>query len=673
MTIHGIYRNIGLSLLVIGLGAACTSAKKEPLAANAESKPQATSEIPARREFPVNPKIDPCKDFYAYSCSEVQSHFKLRPDRSRHTFAFDDSAERILEAKKKFFLGLDQEKNLSKRGKELQNVYLACMNEPASKQEELDWNAHVVKELEQLKTKADFQKYVASKVLTGESSFVEFGTLPDLDDPNRYSTYMLGTLQDLPERSYYDNPPLMKEYEEVSADALRSLGQTDVEARAHATVALEKAFAQTYPLPAEFRVLMVTRSSISKEDLLKRFPHLGLEKLLDYIPKNTVIRDLSSKNLEFLDQALDKTDLQTLKDAYLLREVVMDDAYPTHFKKRFDFDHKYLGGPAERSERQERCTRKLMASFGKEVDSILMPRLFPHFPEKDLIALAQKVKNSIVEEIEHNTWLSPQAKKAAQEKMQVARLQLIAPRNDREWDFAPPAHYTRNMQYANFRLLARNLKFKELDLMKKPRDRTIWGMSPLTINAYYSPPDNKFVLPIGILQYPFYDANMPVASQFGAVGSVIGHELGHGIDDKGALYDSKGRLQGWFTPEDTAEFKRRGQNLGKQFAAAGENPELTMGENIGDLVGVTSAYRTAFPNGEGTPQQKREFFSGWGRVWCTVRGPGVKELQLKTDPHSLAEERVNQQVRQQKAFAEAFACQKGDPMTLSDTDRVVIW
>jgi len=260
--------------------------------------------------------------------------------------------------------------------------------------------------------------------------------------------------------------------------------------------------------------------------------------------------------------------------------------------------------------------------------------------------------------------------------MQSAKLQLVKPMTDEEWDFNPPADYSPTKPYENQRLLRHNLIRKKLNELKTKRNRDRWDMGPLTVNAYYSPPDNKFVMPIGILQYPFYDPALPDETNLGAVGAVMGHELGHGIDDKGSLYDYKGRLIQWLTNKDLKEFHRRGGKLVDQFNAAGFNGELTLGENIGDLTGVTFAYHAAFPKTADASQNlegKRNFFLEYGRLWCTVMRPKFKELLLKVDSHSAGPARVNEQVKHQDGFAEAYSCKPGDKLYLPPGERVRIW
>ncbi|MBQ49222.1 MAG: hypothetical protein CMP10_17725 [Zetaproteobacteria bacterium] len=198
-------------------------------------------------------------------------------------------------------------------------------------------------------------------------------------------------------------------------------------------------------------------------------------------------------------------------------------------------------------------------------------------------------------------------------------------------------------------------------------------MGPLTVNAYYSAADNKFVMPIGILQPPFFDPDKPTEINLGAVGSVIGHELGHGIDDKGAKYDFSGRLNQWMPNKDLKEFKLRGKKMISQFDKIGHNGELTLGENIGDLTGLSFAYDAAFPKGKGDKKVKQDFFLQYARVWCSVTRPKYDERMLKVDSHSRGWARVNEQVKHQKGFQEAYTCKKGDAMFLSPSQQIRIW
>lgn len=638
--------------------------------------PQATSVIPKRREFPVNESIRPCDNFYEYTCSKVKESFRLREDRSSHTFSFNDSYERLLEAKKTFFEKLSHGKAKTSRSQMLQSTFLACMNEEARKAEEQSLVAQMLKNVQEIKSREDFLNKISSNIYSKELSLIDFFIISNHDQPDQYDIVFYLNLLTLPEKTYYDNPQIEADLTDLVKTLFQLTGDPQrAEERAQEVIKFEKKMSRPYPLPAEFRVLYSTKTGISRADLLTKHPNFGLKPFLNQIPDSVHIRDITPKYFEEFNQALGSEDLNLLKDFYFYKMVwdLLDDAYPEFYKKRFDFNHKHFGGPAVRPDRQERCTKFVMGQFDRELDSELLPELFPSFPTKKFKKLAEKIRLAIVDGLKKNSWLSEEGRKGAIAKMAQARLHLVKPEREQDWDFNLPAQYSKTTHYNNIRLLKFNRQKKYLTKLKKKRNRNEWSMGPLTVNAYYSPSDNKFVMPIGILQYPFYDPALSDEVNLAAVGSVIGHELGHGIDDKGSKYDAEGRLKQWMLDSDLAALKERGQKFITQFNQIGHNGELTLGENIGDFVGLTFAFDAAFKSRTPTLEESRAFFIQYGRLWCNVARPKFKEMLLKTDPHSLGEARVNQQVKNQAAFFEAFSCKKGDPMFLSESDRVRVW
>jgi putative endopeptidase len=309
----------------------------------------------------------------------------------------------------------------------------------------------------------------------------------------------------------------------------------------------------------------------------------------------------------------------------------------------------------------------------KELDYELYSKIFGKFSKDKFLGLVQKIRASLKKSLKENTWLSAKGKKNAIKKMNKAFMQVVKPNNLKEWDFIPAGDYAADNFLANKKLRTKLSNQKALKSLREKNNNKVWGWGPLIVNAYYSPSENKFVMPVGILQYPFYDQSLPDHVNLGAIGMVIGHELGHGVDDQGSKYDYKGRLRTWMSKEDLTEFKKRGDKLVSQFEAIGHDGKLTLGENIGDLVGLTTAYGAAFPNDVGSIKDKQDFFIQFGRSWCGVMRPGARKRRLKTDPHALPEARVNEQVKHQKAFEKAFSCKAGDKMVLSDKDRVRIW
>ncbi|NRA66703.1 MAG: M13 family metallopeptidase [Pseudobacteriovorax sp.] len=635
----------------------------------------ASSKIPEVREFPVNPNINPCENFYEHSCSKVNESFTLRDDRSRHAFAFNDSAERLLQKKKEFLQGLPMAKTLPGFQRTLRNAYMACTNLTARQKEEKDLVASTISTVANLKDRKAFLDYLAKERDESRFSFVGVGAIPSKDNPDIQDFVFLMNFMSLPERSYYSNEPVVKAFQENLTEFFRIVGDKSPKATAKAVFDLEKNYADIYPIPAEMRKIWSMKTSISRDDLLAKYPSFRLDVDLRKVPKKTNITHMVPDVFAYTEKLLQTADLQTLKATYLYHALssIMDTAYPEFFAKEFDFSHKYLGGAKARSSLEERCTRDIMRTYRKEIDAELVDVIFPDFPEEKFIALAEKVRGAIIKGIEENTWLSEKGKKGAILKTKSAGLMLVKPRNEAEWYFNPKVTLKPNKYIGNKIALGKAIRARMFEEIGKPRDKTRWYMGPLTVNAYYAPSDNLFVMPLGILQPPFYDPKEPDVVNFGAVGAVIGHELGHGIDDNGAKYDHKGRLNQWMPDEDIAEFTRRGQALIAQWDKAGHNGKLTLGENIGDLTGVSFAYSAAFPDGKGSIEDKQRFFLQYARVWCYVARPKDDERRLKTGPHSLPWARVNEQVKHQTGFQEAFSCKQGDAMFLPEKDRIRIW
>lgn len=644
-----------------------------------QSKIKKSSAIPEKREFPLNTQINPCENFHQYVCSNVESSFELRKDRSSHTFAFNDSHERILEHKKKFLKNIKNEKGLSPRAEQIKASYLACMNVAANKKEEKEFVTTIQNELAQIKTPQDLLKYDFDNITSGRGALMAFDATNSSSNPDIHTSYMALSFMGLPDHSYYENEALVKDYKNLQMEFFKTiqpkLTKKELTEKVERMFDFEKQFIVTYPKPEVRRQRWAENREMSQADFLKKFPNLKAESYFALIPKTTNVRVPVPEGLEFYNKALTAENLNTIKDIVLYRKAgtLMDDAYPAFYAKKFEFRRKHFGGPEKRPERQERCTMDVMDTFEKEFDEVMIPRLFPNFPEEKMQMVSEKIRQSILAGIDSNQWLSRKSKKEAKKKIELCRLQIVMPKNDREWDFNPVQTLSENEPIRNQIKLSKAYFEKMLSEVPKPTNKDAWGMGPLTVNAYYSPSENKFVMPMGILQYPFFVAEGDLIENLGAVGAVVGHELGHGIDDQGAKYDSTGRLNQWMDIKDIAEFQKRGERMVAQFDKAGHNGRLTLGENVADLVGLSFAYNAAFPKGEGSIADKQKFFVSYARVWCDVKRPGVIERQLKTDPHSLGWARINEQMKHQKGFEEAFSCKPTDAMVLPEAERVHIW
>lgn len=631
-----------------------------------------SSDIPERREFPINSEVNPCDDYYEYTCSKVIDTFQLREDRSRHAFSFGDAYERMLVVKKDFLKDLLTRSNLNGMANSLKVYYQACMNKEAKIEEEQAWIKENWRALSRLKTRQQFQEAMVDRLFGKYNTYLDWGTIPNQENSEWMDVYLTSGQLYLPERSYYNKEDLMKEWSSLIEEFYTFVGHKKPKLATKWFIDFQKKFAELYPLPQEWRTIVSSNTYESREKMIKAYPHLRLKKFFEKIPKNIKVRNFTPEVLEYMNDLAAHAPLEQLRAILFYPQMsYLDDHHPEFFDKYFDFRHKYLGGPAKRSEREERCTREVMGSFKMEIDYLLIKEKYPSFPAGRVRRLAGKVRQSLTNSIKKNKWLSAEAKKEAYAKISGAALQVVKPRNAEEWHFHPVLSYSPEKPIRNSSRFSIMMQKKQLKDLEGPVSKWRWGMSPLQVNAYYSPSYNKFVMPMGILQYPFFDQASSDEANLGAMGAVVGHELGHAIDDKGSRYDSKGRLRQWMTEADLKNFRKRGEQLIGQFNEIGHNGMLTLGENIGDLVGVRAAYRAAFPGGKGSEEKKREFFLGWGRTWCEVYREKYKEKKLKTDPHAMGKARVNEPLKHIKGFAEAYQCKESDKMVLKD--RVYIW
>ena len=366
-----------------------------------------SSKIPEKRDFILDKNVNPCDDFHDYVCSNVEKGFKLRDDRSSHTFAFDDSDERLLEKKKTFFKNIDKEKNLSSRSQQLKDYYKACMNKPEAIKEEKKLVAGLIKEVAAIKTIDDLIQLSRENMTNEKWAIAGYEIMPNIDDPKVYDMTFDISFMGLPEHSYYDNAELVKEYTQLMVEFLNTIypkeSIDDHAKRAQAIVDFEKKFIKFYPFPAEFRQRYTQPRKVSREDFLKQSSVLKLDSFFEKnIPKGTLLRDFIPESFDFVQKEVNAANLQILKDMYTYRSArdYMDDAYPALFKKRWDFRHKFLGGPITRSDRQERCTGGVMGAFSRELDIEMLPRVFPDFPKDKMIEVAERIRASILIGIE---------------------------------------------------------------------------------------------------------------------------------------------------------------------------------------------------------------------------------------------------------------------------------
>ena len=273
-----------------------------------------TSEIPGRREFPIDPKINACENFFQHACSRAISRFKLREDRSRHIFSFSDSRERLLDAKKAYLKSLTAKKTFNEKSQQVHANYVACMDREARKIEEKEFLKEETKKIMGFKIKKEFIDYLVGQALSGQKSHVSYGNIENLDNSNKYDFLIRPSrMASLPEKSYYANKELMKEFVILGAEFFKLAGLDQSEKRARWVAEFETDLMNNYPTPAQMRPLWSKRAYSTKTYLLKKYGNLQLKKLLKKVPRKIKIRNPMDKSFAFLDKAVNKYNLEQLK------------------------------------------------------------------------------------------------------------------------------------------------------------------------------------------------------------------------------------------------------------------------------------------------------------------------------------------------------------------------
>ena len=527
----------------------------------------------------------------------------------------------------------------------------------------------------------------------GFASPIDVEILPDPEDPKRYVAFASQATLGLPDRDYYLlTGPKMAANRAAYRDyiiAIHALaGISDGAAKADRIIALETAISKEQWEQARRRDIAQIYNPMNREQMTALAPEF------DWVPTlagmglgnvGTVIVAEKSA-IQATGKLLASTPLETWKE-WLAFRFISDHAaqLPKAFDDtRFGFYSRQLNGVQVQRDRWKRGIQFVNLSLGEAVGQIYVERHYPSASNAQMGELIANLRSAYEERIAGNKWMDEATRKEA-----LAKLASFDPR------IGHPAKYVdySAMKVVRGDLLGNVMRAGEFDWnlqlsrLPKPVDRGLWGMNPQEVNAYFDPLNNQITLPAAILQPPFFDPYADAAANYGAIGAIIGHEIGHGFDDQGRKFDATGRIRDWWTPAAAKAYTERTETLGKQFDAyepiAGThiNGELTMGENIGDLGGLETAYaayrKHVAKHGEpglidGLTGDQR-FFIAYAQAWQSKRRDAALQQQLLTDPHSPAKYRVNGIVRNVDAWYKAFNIQPGDKLYLAPEQRVRIW
>ena len=513
----------------------------------------------------------------------------------------------------------------------------------------------------------------------------------DFKNPTIYTVYTWQSGLGLPDREYYlkdddRSKEIRAKYLEHIEKMFELAGLADASSSASTVMNLETALAEKHLEKEKTRDLVSLYNMFPVDTLSNIMPQFNWNAFLGEagLAEQDKLGVLMLDYTKALDNIITSTDLGTWK-TYLTWSVI--DAHASRLNEAMDnqnweFYSKELRGTKEQRPLWRRGVSVVNGTMGEVVGKVYVKKHFPPEAKERMETLVQNLLKAYEASINELDWMSDDTKKEALDKLSKFTPKIGYPNKWKEYDFEiKEDDLFGNMQRSQ--LYEYN---RELSKLGQPIDREEWGMTPQTVNAYYNPTLNEIVFPAAILQPPFFDLNADDAVNYGAIGAVIGHEIGHGFDDMGSTFDGDGAMRNWWTDTDKEEFKKRTGALVEQYnqfevlPGLNINGEFTLGENIGDLGGLSialKAYKMSL-NGVEAPVMdgftgEQRVFIGYAQAWRSKARDEAVRVQINTDPHSPADFRVNGVVRNVPEFYSAFNVKEGDSLYLAPENRVKIW
>lgn len=496
----------------------------------------------------------------------------------------------------------------------------------------------------------------------------------------------------LPEREYYlkedsDSAKIREKYLEYVAKLLTLTGEANAAQKAETVFNLEKALALAHWPKEEMRDPGKKYNKMTQREVAAAFEGFDWKTYFRaaQIPETQPIVVQTPSYFTAFAKVAQERPLEDWKLYLKVRTLqttasLLPDAF---VQAEFEYKGRALSGQAQIKPRWERGTRLVNGSIGEIVGKTYVAKHFPESSKKRMVELVENLRQAYAERIQDSSWLTEQTRQEALVKLSKFTPKIGYP--DKWRDYSTLTIKSGDL-VGNIKRIAKLEYDRNLGKLGRPVDRTEWHMSPSEVNAYYNPDQNEIVFPAAILQPPFFNPAADDAVNYGAIGGVIGHEMGHGFDDKGSQYDGDGALRDWWTAADHASFEKRTKKLVGQYDAfeplAGlhVNGKYTLGENIGDLAGLEVSYlayqmslrKSPAPVIDGFTGDQR-FLLGWGQVWRGKMREQEQRTRINTDKHSPPEYRVNGVLRNMPAFYQAFGVKKGDKLYLPEKERVSIW
>jgi len=648
----------------------------------------------------MDTSVSPKDDFFNFVNGTWLKNTEIPADRTRWG-SFDELRKKtdadalaiLAEASKnpKYKSDTDQGKAI--------NLYKSIMDTVARNKAGIKPLLPYLTKINAVKNVSDLQNLMIQMASKGGVGFFGIGVGTDAKNSSKNVVYVGPGSLGLPDRDYYvsddaDSKEKREKYVLHIARMLQYIGEKPQEAKIHAEkiLALETEMSRPRLDRVERRDRRKSYNPMTIADLQKMTNAINWEKQITGIglPKVDTLIVSQPKYMAALQDILKANKVEDWK-AYMRWTALNSaaDNLSTDIEKaNWDFYSKTLNGAIKQRPRDEGALQVVNGATGEALGKLYVEKMFPAAAKEKAQKMIKNVIRAYETRINNLSWMSPDTKKSAVEKLNKMTIKIGYPDKWKDYSALTIKSPAEGGTYFENSLLISEWSFKKnIEKLSKPVDKTEWGMSPQTVNAYFNPSNNEIVFPAAILQPPFYDYNADEAVNYGGIGAVIGHEISHGFDDSGARYNADGNLVNWWTDEDLKQFTALGTALADQYSALEPLPgikvdgKFTLGENIGDLGGINAAYDglQLYLKENGNPGKidgftpEQRLFISWATIWRSkMRDEAIKN-QVKTDPHSPGMYRGYVPLLNLETFHQAFGIKPGDGMYVAPDKRVLIW
>lgn len=640
----------------------------------------------------IDKSVRPQDDFFTYVNGNWVKKTQIPSDKASWG-SFNALRENVDDASLDILSGiLSETYPEGSEGQKIQNLYASFMDTSKRNAEGLAPIKSDLAKIDAIKNVSDLQKYLLEATKLGDNSFYGWRVSADLKDSKMNAVYLggpdLGLGRDYYQKVNEANTKTLEEYQNYISKLFTVLGYKNSDAAAKNVVDFEKKMAGDLLTLEQNRDANLRYNPKKVSELPALVKNANLPKYLTDAGVKTdrvIIGEL--KYYQKMDQIFTQKNIPLLKD-YLKYHVINGNAsnLDENLEKiRFDFYAKYLQGQKEQRPMNKRGLAMVNSILGEAFGKLYVEKHFTPESKQQMETYIDYIIKAFDKHITEIDWMSPETKVKAHEKLSKFSVKIAYP--DQWKDYSKLKVEKETSLYSNLQNVSAWQYGKSLEKIGKPVDRAEWGMTPQTVNAYYSGSNNEIVFPAAILQPPFYNPKADAAVNFGGIGAVIGHEISHGFDDSGSRFDGDGNLNNWWTAEDRKNFDAKVAQLAAQYDAyepvkgSFVNGKFTSGENIGDLGGVSVAYEALqmYLKDKGNPglisgyNQDQRFFMSWATVWRTKSTEKYMINQVKTDPHSPGVFRAFGPLVNQDSFIKAFDIKEGDKMYKEPSERIMIW